>query len=108
MEGSLANKEQAEKCRDMAKKFLQQGEHQKAVRFFEKSLRLYPLPGVDTMRDLAKVGGCLAIGSCDFLGSHKCSFLFFSVCGGLFSGLPTCPVLEYDPPCAKSAWSGCA
>eukprot|EP00752_Nemacystus_decipiens_P009575 g8555.t1 len=54
MEGSLANKEQAEKCRDMAKKFLQQGESQKAVRFFEKSLRLYPLPGVETMRDLAK------------------------------------------------------
>lgn len=57
MEGSLANKEQAEKCRDMAKKFLQQGEHQKAVRFFEKSLRLYPLPGVESLRDVAKVGG---------------------------------------------------
>lgn len=77
MEGSLANKEQAEKCRDMAKKFLQQGEHQKAVRFFEKSLRLYPLPGVDAMRDLAKVGGCLGVGSCDFLDSHKCSFFSF-------------------------------
>lgn len=63
MEASLANKGEAEKCRDMAKKFLQQGEHQKAVRFCEKSLRLYPLPGVETMKDLAKVGDvCLKNG----------------------------------------------
>lgn len=55
MEGSLANKDESEKCRDLAKKFLQQGEHEKAIRFFEKSLRLYPLPGVETLRDLAKV-----------------------------------------------------
>lgn len=55
MEGSLANKDEAEKCRDLAAKFLQQGEHGKAVRFFEKSLRLYPLPGVESLRDLAKV-----------------------------------------------------
>ncbi|CAM9389295.1 unnamed protein product [Scytosiphon promiscuus] len=55
MEGSLANKDEAEKCRDLAKRFLQQGEHDKAVRFFEKSLKLYPLPGVETLRDLAKV-----------------------------------------------------
>lgn len=52
---SLANKDEAEKCRDMAKRFLERGEREKAVRFFEKSLKLYPLPGVETMRDLAKV-----------------------------------------------------
>lgn len=73
MEGSLANKEQAEKCRDMAKNFLQQGEHQKAVRFFEKSLRLYPLPGVESLRDVAKVGGplrgvVLLVSACVFEG----------------------------------------
>lgn len=56
MEGSLANKDEAEKCRDLAKKFLRQGDLDKAVRFFEKSLRLYPLPGVESMRDIAKVG----------------------------------------------------
>ncbi|CBN79139.1 Heat shock protein 40 like protein [Ectocarpus siliculosus] len=54
MAGSLANKDEAEKCRDLAAKFLQQGEHGKAVRFFEKSLRLYPLPGVESLLDLAK------------------------------------------------------
>ncbi|CAM9814223.1 unnamed protein product [Pylaiella littoralis] len=54
MEGSLANKDEAEKCRDLAKKFLRQGDLDKAVRFFEKSLRLYPLPGVESMRDIAK------------------------------------------------------
>lgn len=53
---SLANKDEAEKCRDMAKNFLSKGEHEKAVRFAEKSLRLYPLGGVEAMRDLAKVG----------------------------------------------------
>lgn len=52
---SLANKDEAEKCRDMAKKFLGRGESEKAVRFFEKSLKLYPLPGVEAMRDIAKV-----------------------------------------------------
>lgn len=52
---SLANKDEAEKCRDMAKGFLARGEREKAVRFFEKSLRLYPLPDVEKMRDAAKV-----------------------------------------------------
>ncbi|CAN0165018.1 unnamed protein product, partial [Laminaria digitata] len=50
MAASLANKDEAEKCRDLAKKFLQQGESGKAVRFFDKSLRLYPLPGVESMK----------------------------------------------------------
>lgn len=52
---SLANKDEAEKCRDMAKTFLGRGEHEKAVRFFEKSLKLYPLPEVESMRNIAKV-----------------------------------------------------
>lgn len=55
MAASLANKDEAEKCRDLAKKFLQQGESGKAVRFFDKSLRLYPLPGVESMKELAEV-----------------------------------------------------
>lgn len=66
MEGSLANKDEAEKCRDMAKTFLQRGDREKAVRFFEKSLRLYPLPGVESMRDNAKVGWLMRF-CCDFL-----------------------------------------
>eukprot|EP00904_Undaria_pinnatifida_P012543 jgi/Undpi1/8419/HiC_scaffold_25.g10887.m1 len=56
MAASLANKDEAEKCRDLAKKFLQQGENEKAVRFFDKSLRLYPLPGVESMKEVAQKG----------------------------------------------------
>ena len=47
--GDVANKEQAEKCRDLAKDFLSKREFDKAIKFFEKSLRLYPLPGVPEM-----------------------------------------------------------
>ena len=50
----IANKEQAEKCRDMAKEFLNKREYDKAIKFFEKSLRLYPLPGVSEMIDRAQ------------------------------------------------------
>lgn len=56
---SLANKDEAVKCRDMAKVFLSRGEHEKAVRFFEKSLKLYPLPDVQVLRDMAKVSEVL-------------------------------------------------
>lgn len=43
--GDIANKEQAEKCRDMAKDFMRRGEFGKASKFFAKSLRMYNLPG---------------------------------------------------------------
>lgn len=57
---NIANREEAEKCRDLAKKFLAQGEYDKAIRFADKSLQLYPLPGVDALRNKAvsmKAGG---------------------------------------------------
>jgi DnaJ-domain-containing protein 1 len=53
MSENVANREEAEKCRDMAKKFLQGAQYDKAIRFFEKSLRLYRLPGVEALRDKA-------------------------------------------------------
>ncbi len=53
-EGNIANQGEAEKCRDLGKKFLQAGEWAKAVKFFDKSLQLYPLPGVAGMRDRAQ------------------------------------------------------
>ena len=43
------NKEEAERCLGMAKAFMKAGQHDKAVRFFEKSERLYPLPGVQSL-----------------------------------------------------------
>ena len=45
-EQSVANKEEAEKCRDVAKSCMMKGDYNKAARFLEKSLRLYLLPGV--------------------------------------------------------------
>jgi hypothetical protein len=45
-DASIANKGEAEKCRDMAKGYMSKGEYAKAARFFDKSLRLFPLPGM--------------------------------------------------------------
>jgi len=45
------NKEQAEKCRDIAKAAMKSSDYPKAIKWFEKSLRLYPLPGVSAMAD---------------------------------------------------------
>jgi DnaJ-domain-containing protein 1 len=53
-EEKVANRDEAEKCRDLAKEFLQRGEWAKAARFFEKSERLYPLAGVKAMRQKAE------------------------------------------------------
>jgi DnaJ domain len=43
------NKDEAEKCRDIAVRALKQGQHDRAIKFFQKSLSLYPLPGVEAM-----------------------------------------------------------
>ena len=48
------NKEEAERARDMAKKFLAKREYDKAIRFFEKSNRMYPLVGVPQLIERAK------------------------------------------------------
>lgn len=53
MEG-VANKGEAEKCRDLAKSFLSKGQYEKAIKFFDKSLKLYPLPGVDALKARAE------------------------------------------------------
>lgn len=50
---SIANQGEAEKCRDIAKLALSKGEFDKAIKFFDKSLRLYRLPGVEALRDKA-------------------------------------------------------
>ncbi|ETL81249.1 hypothetical protein L917_18389 [Phytophthora nicotianae] len=48
------NKGEAEKCLEIGKKHLRLGNWEKAIKFFEKSHRMYPLPGVEAMRDRAK------------------------------------------------------
>ena len=48
------NKEQSEKCRDIGALALRQGDYEKAVKMLEKSLRLYPLPGVEALLAHAK------------------------------------------------------
>eukprot|EP00607_Mallomonas_marina_P003316 CAMPEP_0182429916 /NCGR_PEP_ID=MMETSP1167-20130531/35085_1 /TAXON_ID=2988 /ORGANISM="Mallomonas Sp, Strain CCMP3275" /LENGTH=243 /DNA_ID=CAMNT_0024614327 /DNA_START=109 /DNA_END=837 /DNA_ORIENTATION=- len=51
--GDIANKEQAEKCNDIAKGCLAKGDYAKASKFFAKSLSLYELPGVDALKNIA-------------------------------------------------------
>ncbi|CAH0481043.1 unnamed protein product [Peronospora belbahrii] len=48
------NKGEAEKCLEIGKKHLRLGNWEKAIKFFEKSNRMYPLAGVEAMRDRAK------------------------------------------------------
>ncbi|KAG6962574.1 hypothetical protein JG687_00007072 [Phytophthora cactorum] len=48
------NKGEAEKCLEFGKKHLRIGNWEKAIKFFDKSHRMYPLPGVEAMRDRAK------------------------------------------------------
>jgi DnaJ domain len=48
------NKEQAEKCRDLGAMALRHGDYAKATKMLEKSLQLYPLPGVEALLAHAK------------------------------------------------------
>jgi DnaJ-domain-containing protein 1 len=43
------NKEQAEKCRDVGATALRANDLDKAIKFLQKSLQLYPLPGVEAL-----------------------------------------------------------
>lgn len=43
------NKEAAEQCKVIGATALRQGEYEKAVKFFKRSLSLYPLPGVEAL-----------------------------------------------------------
>jgi len=52
--GDVANKGEAEKCRDLAKQFFQKGAYEKAARFFRKSHSLHPLPGVLALAEKAE------------------------------------------------------
>jgi len=53
-EGNIANQGEAEKCRELGKAFLQKGDFAKAVKYFDKSLRLFPLPGVKALKEKAE------------------------------------------------------
>ena len=48
------NKGEAEKCLEIGKKYLRLGNWNQAIKFLDKSLRLYPLPGVEMIRRRAK------------------------------------------------------
>ena len=52
--GDVANKGEAEKCRDLAKQFFQKRAYEKAARFFRKSHSLHPLPGVIALAEKAE------------------------------------------------------
>eukprot|EP00644_Phytophthora_capsici_P018534 jgi/Phyca11/576887/estExt2_Genewise1.C_PHYCAscaffold_970066 len=48
------NKGEAEKCLEIGKKHLRVGNWEKAIKFFDKSHRMYPLAGVEALRERAK------------------------------------------------------
>ena len=48
--GDVANKGEAERCRELAKEFLARKQYEKSIRFLNKSLSLYPLPGVRELK----------------------------------------------------------
>jgi DnaJ family protein B protein 12 len=48
------NKEQAEKCKTIGASALKQAQYDRAVKFFKKSLHLYPLPGVEALLTTAE------------------------------------------------------
>lgn len=52
-EESVANKDDAEKAKDVGIAALQARDYPKAIRFFEKSLKLYTLPGVNLLKQKA-------------------------------------------------------
>ncbi|CEG46417.1 Molecular chaperone (DnaJ superfamily) [Plasmopara halstedii] len=47
------NKGEAEKCLEIGKKHLRLGNWEKAIKFFDKSHRMYPLAGVEALRNRA-------------------------------------------------------
>ena len=48
------NKGEAERCRDIGAEALRSGQYQRAVKFFGKSLKLYPLAGVSVLLNQAE------------------------------------------------------
>ena len=48
------NKDTAIQCKDLGKAALSKGDYPKAIKMFEKSMRLYPVPGVPEMKARAE------------------------------------------------------
>jgi curved DNA-binding protein CbpA len=53
-EPNIANRGAAEQCRDIGNEAFRQGLLEKAVKFYDKSLKLYPLSGVDKLKEKAE------------------------------------------------------
>ena len=53
MSHDLANKEAAEDCKSRGVALLEAGQYEKAIKFLEKSRRLFPLSGVDGLIEVA-------------------------------------------------------
>ena len=50
----IANKDTAIQCKDLGKVALAKGDYPKAIRMFEKSMKLYPVAGVPEMKARAQ------------------------------------------------------
>jgi len=67
------NKDEAERCLELGRKFMREGSHAKAVKFLDKSLKLYPLPGVKELKTRAEAEGQRATSSTNQSGSGSSS-----------------------------------
>ena len=53
-EDSIANRDESEKCKELGRRYYDAGQYEKAAKFFDKSLRLYALPGVAELKASAE------------------------------------------------------
>lgn len=51
----IANRDEAERCLELANQFLSRHEFEKAIKFYEKSIRLYELSGVRDLCEKARI-----------------------------------------------------
>ncbi len=51
----VTNHDEAERCRDLANEYVSKRQFGDAIRFYDKSLRLHPLPGVAELRARAQL-----------------------------------------------------
>lgn len=65
------NKDEAEKCLELGRTYLRKGEYAKAIKFLDKSLRLFPLPGVAEMKQRAEAEATRASSTPTSQGSER-------------------------------------
>jgi DnaJ family protein B protein 14 len=84
------NRGEAEKCMDLGKKYLRAGNFVQAVKWFDKSIRLYPLPGAEALKARAEESARQSASAASASSSRQTS--------NSSSSIPTSSVTEYNRP----------